>query len=94
MPEVGFEPTILLFERAKTYLALHGAATVIGPQCDQNTQFFQMLKQVVHRVTIKLCFLGGRNMFQICVSGQSYETEFLWYGALLGFHRMLSVVSC
>jgi hypothetical protein len=30
MPQVGFEPTIPVFERAKTVHALGGAATVIG----------------------------------------------------------------
>jgi hypothetical protein len=30
MPQVGFEPTIQVFERAKTVHALHCAATVIG----------------------------------------------------------------
>jgi hypothetical protein len=30
MPYVGFEPTIPVFERAKTVHALDGAATVIG----------------------------------------------------------------
>jgi hypothetical protein len=30
MPRVGFEPTITVFERAKTFHALDGAATVIG----------------------------------------------------------------
>jgi hypothetical protein len=31
MPSVGFEPTILVFERVKTVHALDRAATVIGP---------------------------------------------------------------
>jgi hypothetical protein len=31
MPRVGFEPVILLFERAKTVHVLYRAATVIGP---------------------------------------------------------------
>jgi hypothetical protein len=30
MPQVGFEPTIPVFERAKTVHALDGAANVIG----------------------------------------------------------------
>jgi hypothetical protein len=30
MPQVGIEPTIPVFERAKTVLALDRAATVIG----------------------------------------------------------------
>jgi hypothetical protein len=30
MPEVGFEPTIPVFERAKTVHALDSTATVIG----------------------------------------------------------------
>jgi hypothetical protein len=30
MPRVGFEPAIQVFERAKTFRALHGAATVPG----------------------------------------------------------------
>jgi hypothetical protein len=30
MPQVGFEPTIPAFERAKTLHALDGVATVIG----------------------------------------------------------------
>jgi hypothetical protein len=30
MPWVGFEPTIPVFERAKTFYALDRAATVIG----------------------------------------------------------------
>jgi hypothetical protein len=30
MPQVGFEPTIPVFERAKSVHALDGAATVIG----------------------------------------------------------------
>jgi hypothetical protein len=30
MPQVGFEPTIPVFERVKTVHALEGAATVIG----------------------------------------------------------------
>jgi hypothetical protein len=32
MPWVGFEPTIPVFERAKTFHALDGAAIVIGKQ--------------------------------------------------------------
>jgi hypothetical protein len=32
MPWVGFEPTILVFERAKTFHALDRAAAVIGLQ--------------------------------------------------------------
>jgi hypothetical protein len=32
MPRVGFEPTIPVFERAKTVHALDGATTVIGRQ--------------------------------------------------------------
>jgi hypothetical protein len=31
MPHVGFEPTITVFERAKTVDVLDRAATVIGP---------------------------------------------------------------
>jgi hypothetical protein len=30
MPQVGFKPTIPVFERAKSFLALDSAATVIG----------------------------------------------------------------
>jgi hypothetical protein len=30
MPRVGFEPTILVLEQLKTFLALDCAATVIG----------------------------------------------------------------
>jgi hypothetical protein len=30
MPQVGFEPTIPVFERAETVQALHCAASVIG----------------------------------------------------------------
>jgi hypothetical protein len=33
MPQVGFEPTIPVFERAKTVHALDRAATVIGSRC-------------------------------------------------------------
>jgi hypothetical protein len=29
MPQVGFQPTIPMFEQAKTYHALDGAATVV-----------------------------------------------------------------
>jgi hypothetical protein len=32
MPEVGFEPTIPVFERAKTFHALDRAATMIGSE--------------------------------------------------------------
>jgi hypothetical protein len=32
MPGAGFEPTIPVFERAKIFHALDGAATVIGKQ--------------------------------------------------------------
>jgi hypothetical protein len=32
MPRVGFEPTISVFEKAKTFHALDRAATVIGAQ--------------------------------------------------------------
>jgi hypothetical protein len=34
MPQAGFEPTILVFERAKTIHVLDRAATVIGRQAD------------------------------------------------------------
>jgi hypothetical protein len=34
MPRVGFEPTIPVFERAKTVHVLDRAATVIGRQAD------------------------------------------------------------
>jgi hypothetical protein len=30
MPQVGFEPTITVFERAKTFHSLDSAVTVIG----------------------------------------------------------------
>jgi hypothetical protein len=30
IPRIGFEPTITVFERAKTFLALYRAASVIG----------------------------------------------------------------
>jgi hypothetical protein len=33
MPRVGFERTILVFERTKTDLALERAATVMGENC-------------------------------------------------------------
>jgi hypothetical protein len=36
MPRVGFEPTILVFERAKMVHALDRAATVIGPSTDNS----------------------------------------------------------
>jgi hypothetical protein len=32
MPQVGFEPTIPVFERAKTVHALDRMATVMGPE--------------------------------------------------------------
>jgi hypothetical protein len=35
MPHVGFEPTIPVFEQAKTVHALDYAATVIGIKLDQ-----------------------------------------------------------
>jgi hypothetical protein len=38
MPRVGFEPTIPVFERAKTVHALDGAATVIGEGITQLPQ--------------------------------------------------------
>jgi hypothetical protein len=38
MPQVGFEPTILVFKRAKTVHALDRAATVIG-ECDAQGGF-------------------------------------------------------
>jgi hypothetical protein len=34
MPQMGFEPTIPVFEKAKTVPALDGAATVIGVLLD------------------------------------------------------------
>jgi hypothetical protein len=36
MPRVGFEPTILVFERAKRVHALDCAVTVIGPHTAYN----------------------------------------------------------
>jgi hypothetical protein len=38
MPRVGFEPTIAVFERAKTVHALDSAATVIGENIIHTTQ--------------------------------------------------------
>jgi hypothetical protein len=32
MPKMGFEPTIPVFERGKTFHASHCAATMIGPE--------------------------------------------------------------
>jgi hypothetical protein len=43
MPEVGFKPTIPVFERAKTVHALDRAATVIG-----NAQFNYPKYDVIH----------------------------------------------
>jgi hypothetical protein len=43
MPQVGFEPTIPVFERAKMVHALHRAATVIGGNLhlvNVNSQFY------------------------------------------------------
>jgi hypothetical protein len=39
MPEVGFEPTIQVFERESTLHSLDRAATVIGisPKCEEFT---------------------------------------------------------
>jgi hypothetical protein len=34
MPQIGFEPTIPIFERAKIFLALDSATTVIGLNSD------------------------------------------------------------
>jgi hypothetical protein len=38
MPQVGFEPTFLVFELAKTVYALTRAATVIGKMNDINNK--------------------------------------------------------
>jgi uncharacterized membrane protein len=46
MPQAGFEPTIPVFERAKTVHALDGAATVIGLHTLQ--QYF--MKHIVEDV--------------------------------------------
>jgi hypothetical protein len=37
MPQVGFEPTIPLFERAKTVYVLDRAANVVGAPCQRGT---------------------------------------------------------
>jgi hypothetical protein len=39
MPRVGFEPTIQVFERAKTVHDLDRTATVIGETCTGNKYF-------------------------------------------------------
>jgi hypothetical protein len=40
---VGFEPTIQVFERAKTFHALDGAASVIGHPMDDSCKFLYHL---------------------------------------------------
>jgi hypothetical protein len=40
MPQVGFKPTIPVFERAKTVLALHRAAAVIGTTLSESCKIF------------------------------------------------------
>jgi hypothetical protein len=52
MPGVGFEPTIPVFERAKTVHALDRAATVIGGFlvfCHRNLNLFVIKKQFLQK---------------------------------------------
>jgi hypothetical protein len=48
MPRVGFEPTIPVFERAKTVHALDRAATVIGYNFIQD----HMISSLLHPTTV------------------------------------------
>jgi hypothetical protein len=41
MLQVGFEPTIEVFEQAKTVHALDGAATVLGLQVDHRHKMYR-----------------------------------------------------
>jgi hypothetical protein len=45
MPQVGFEPTIPVFERAKIVHALNGAATVIGTTTIQNLKITTLIRR-------------------------------------------------
>jgi hypothetical protein len=55
MPGVGFELTIPVFERAKTFHTLDRAATVIGPRVNNGSKFeldislFQKMLLLYHR---------------------------------------------
>jgi hypothetical protein len=44
MPRVAFEPTIAMFERAKTVHALDRAATVIGSSCVTGEKYRRALQ--------------------------------------------------
>jgi hypothetical protein len=59
MPEVGFEPTIPVFERAKTVQALDRAVTVIGIICTKRIK-------LMHNAKLK-----SVHMFHL----QSYSTD-------------------
>jgi hypothetical protein len=59
MPRVGFEPTIPVFERAKTVHALDGAATVIGICWDSILKKTRMLESTpfqTHHLLIILLY--------------------------------------
>jgi hypothetical protein len=47
MPLVGFEPTIPVFERAKTFHALDCAATVIGTMYANTTKLCRRQAEVI-----------------------------------------------
>jgi hypothetical protein len=48
MPRVGFEPTIPVFERAKTVHALDRAVTVIGLYIPQCTKYICLTNLLVY----------------------------------------------
>jgi hypothetical protein len=59
MPQVGFVPTIPVFERAKTVHALHHAATVIG--------FIGLLVDMKRRTNIRLTNSSLLIVNRLCV---------------------------
>jgi hypothetical protein len=76
MPWAGFEPTILVFERAKTVYALDRAATVISVLCN----YAHIILVIVAYNIILLICVRNSTRFQtlVFIVHDGLPTEFLY----------------
>jgi hypothetical protein len=56
MPLAGFEPTIPVLKRAKTFHALDGAATVAGCTYALSQAISSLIKVTPYKIIGKICF--------------------------------------
>jgi hypothetical protein len=70
MPQVGFEPTIPVFERAKMVHALDRLVTVIGSPLHTSAYFPSIITTIIEDVMIWACSTHGRHHKSVQNFGQ------------------------